>query len=222
MSFCFGCCHKGHQENEHPIRSSASIVPDTHPALSNPKRQTLIWYTSEPMNMAQLAQKRREFWETAPSYGGKKEAWEALESACGCDPELANAICASVGLILPRGNLGECYDETGWKYEVPVYCQSNPANLQSPFIAATNSTRRVKSIEVRVTLRFANNLDDHNVQIDSRSQLGELIVHIDKLLEKTAYKEVLFFHQGQGPLPHDRLIGEVIERDKGLIQVLIR
>jgi hypothetical protein len=80
----------------------------------------------------------------------------------------------------------------------------------------------VEAREVRVTLRFANNLGDNVVPINSRCQLGELVAYIDALLDKGAYKEALFFHQGQGPLPHDRMIGEVIEQDKGLIQVLIR
>ena len=145
----------------------------------------------------------------------------ALETACGCDAELANAICASVGLIVPRGNISECYDETGWKYEVPIYCISNPANLQTCSMQASG-TKMVQAQEMRVTLRFANNLGDRVVPINSRCQLGELVVHIDALLDKETYKEVLFFHQGQGPLPHDRMVGEVIEQEKGLIQVLIR
>ena len=31
--------------------------------------------------MGALVSKRDEFWETAPSYEGKKEVWEALRSA---------------------------------------------------------------------------------------------------------------------------------------------
>ena len=67
----------------------------------------MVWSNDAPINEAQLQQMREEFWDTAPSYEGRKEIWEALRGACeACekgDYDLAQAILEGVGVSLPNG-----------------------------------------------------------------------------------------------------------------------
>lgn len=57
--------------------------------------------------MGQLVGKRDEFWETAPSYEGKKEIWDALRAAATAaeanDFVLAQAILDGAGIYIPSG-----------------------------------------------------------------------------------------------------------------------
>lgn len=66
-----------------------------------------MWSNEAPINEAQLLQMREEFWDTAPSYEGRKEIWEALRGACEAfekgDYDLAQAILEGVGVTLPNG-----------------------------------------------------------------------------------------------------------------------
>ncbi|CAL8109823.1 unnamed protein product [Orchesella dallaii] len=83
--------------------------------------------------MGQLVGKRDEFWETAPSYEGKKEIWDALRAAASAaeanDFVLAQAILDGAGIYIPNGSLQDAYDELGNSYKVPIYCLSRPVNL---------------------------------------------------------------------------------------------
>lgn len=70
-------------------------------------REAVVWSNDAPINEAQLLQMREEFWDTAPSYEGRKEIWEALRWACEAfekgDYDLAQAILEGVGVTLPNG-----------------------------------------------------------------------------------------------------------------------
>ena len=54
-----------------------------------------------------LEERRREFWETAPAFGGREEVWSALRSACEFAEKGEYAMCQAivdgVGIILPSG-----------------------------------------------------------------------------------------------------------------------
>ncbi|CEP12113.1 hypothetical protein [Parasitella parasitica] len=78
-----------------------------------------------------LGLKRHEFWETAPSYGGKEEIWQALQVAFSEeDIMMARSILEAANIILPTGNPCDgCFDELGNEYEIPVYCVVPPENL---------------------------------------------------------------------------------------------
>jgi len=101
------------------------------------------------MTTGALISKRDEFWETAPSYEGKKEVWEALRTAAEAlergDVKQAQLMIGttnwslfreeltfrsdSANIKLPNGKLSESYDDLGTKYCIPAYCISAPDNL---------------------------------------------------------------------------------------------
>jgi len=88
------------------------------------------WVAEAPITSGQLRSKRDAFWDTAPSYGGKPEIWQALRAAAETDDvATAQAFVDAVNVTLPSGNLTLVYDELGNKYEIPPYCLSDPSNL---------------------------------------------------------------------------------------------
>ena len=54
-----------------------------------------------------LEARRKEFWETAPAFGGREEVWCALRSACEFAEKgeyaMSQAIVDGAGIILPSG-----------------------------------------------------------------------------------------------------------------------
>ncbi|XP_030621412.1 ubiquitin domain-containing protein 2-like [Chanos chanos] len=97
------------------------------------RRDRPKWKSDYPMTDGQLRSKRDEFWDTAPAFEGRKEIWDALRAAAHAfeseDHELAQAIIDGASITLPHGALSECYDELGNRYQLPVYCLSQPVNM---------------------------------------------------------------------------------------------
>lgn len=241
MSSCLLCCccckdkDNGGSGNGQRREVSENVTPEpvSVAGLLNPNvdvmmpREKASWTNAHQTTKGELERMRQIFWETAPHYGGRKPAWDVLKSACECrDKALSVTLCKSAGLLLPNGSLKEVYDESGFRYEIPDFCL-----FDSSIAVAVdkNEDDREKQKEkaiaiegnIKLTLRFANNLEDKVLSVKKMASLGELLVEVDKL--SIRYKEVLFFHQGQGPLAYDKLIGEIIkDRKQGLIQVLLR
>ncbi|KRY00856.1 Ubiquitin domain-containing protein 1 [Trichinella pseudospiralis] len=91
------------------------------------------WKSEIPVTVNEVILKRKEFWETAPAFEGRKEIWDALKAAAlqseQGDFALAQAILDGACISLPDGTLRECYDELGNRYKIPLYCLSFPNNL---------------------------------------------------------------------------------------------
>ncbi|KAL3155617.1 hypothetical protein ABBQ38_010870 [Trebouxia sp. C0009 RCD-2024] len=90
-----------------------------------------VWASEYPMTKSELQQKREEFWDTAPHYGGDRVIWDALKAACESDLQTAQLIVNSAGVIVTVPDLSTCFDERGSKYELPRYVLSEPSNLIS-------------------------------------------------------------------------------------------
>jgi len=104
------------------------------------QKEAPMWKSEVPITLGQLMSKRDEYWDTAPAFDGRKEIWDALKAAVnafeGKDFALAQAIIDGANITLPLGNLTDCYDELGNRYQLPVYLLSNPIN----FIDETNQS----------------------------------------------------------------------------------
>ncbi|KAI8051585.1 hypothetical protein BDF22DRAFT_691381 [Syncephalis plumigaleata] len=90
------------------------------------------WTSPEPITQAELDSQRTAFWETAPTYEGRLEVWQALQLVCQPDTDLATAqvVLDSVGVTLPTGLLADgAFDTLGNRYSIPNYCLSAPTNL---------------------------------------------------------------------------------------------
>ncbi|KXZ42686.1 hypothetical protein GPECTOR_124g486 [Gonium pectorale] len=81
------------------------------------------------MTAAQLKYKRDEFWDTQPHYGGDRNIWDALKAACEADPDTCKLLIESAGIIVAAPDMTVCYDERGFKYELPKFVLSDPVNL---------------------------------------------------------------------------------------------
>lgn len=90
-----------------------------------------VWNSEYPMTRSELQQKREEFWDTAPHYGGDRVIWDALKAACEADLQTASLIVSTAGIIVTVQDMSTCFDERGSKYELPKLVLSDPANLVS-------------------------------------------------------------------------------------------
>jgi len=166
--------------------SSLSPVTKNKPL----KVDKVRWKSDIPLTEGQLMSKRDEFWDTAPAFEGKTEIWVALKAAVDAtfkdDVSLAQAILDGAGISLPSGCLGECYDEWGTRYTIPVYCLSNPLNLtthtdrDSPaefsepiLTSASASVERLRTGEdVKVKVRLSTTGEDIRIVLNSMETIG--------------------------------------------------
>eukprot|EP00205_Picochlorum_sp_RCC944_P002015 CAMPEP_0182607188 /NCGR_PEP_ID=MMETSP1330-20130603/1923_1 /TAXON_ID=464278 /ORGANISM="Picochlorum sp., Strain RCC944" /LENGTH=105 /DNA_ID=CAMNT_0024825731 /DNA_START=115 /DNA_END=432 /DNA_ORIENTATION=+ len=86
------------------------------------------WKSQEPVTLEELQKRREEFWDTAPHYGGDPVIWEALKVAVA-DLECAKVILEAADVIIAEPDLSVVYDQKGRKYEIPIFCLSEPINL---------------------------------------------------------------------------------------------
>ncbi|KAJ2961382.1 hypothetical protein NQZ79_g3407 [Umbelopsis isabellina] len=124
-----GCCSSSEASSEEGGYSSRN---GGFRAGNKPfKRKGIKWTANPPITEDQLQQQRDTFWDTAPSYEGRPEIWQALRAATDeMDLSLAQSILDAAGITMPTGNPADgCYDELGNEYTVPVYCLVNPTNL---------------------------------------------------------------------------------------------
>ena len=73
-------------------------------------REPVVWTSEVPLTEGQLEGKRDTFWETEPTYEGRKEIWDALRAAVEAaeqeDYDLAQAILSGANISLPTGGQG--------------------------------------------------------------------------------------------------------------------
>ena len=185
--------------------SSLSPVTKNKPL----KVDKVRWKSDIPLTEGQLISKRDEFWDTAPAFEGKTEIWVALKAAVDAtfkdDVPLAQAILDGAGISLPSGKpsigisvwitsryniilggLGECYDEWGTRYTIPVYCLSNPLNLvteadrdspaefSEPILStASASVERLRAGEdVKVKVRLSTTGEDVRLVLNTMETIG--------------------------------------------------
>lgn len=110
------------------------------------------WASNPPLDRAEIERRRKEFWDTAPAYEGRREIWDALKAACDeDDTTMAQAILTASDIKLPHGSLTVCFDATGTKYIIPRFCICYPTNMiesiaspeQAPSCSTRNETSRV-------------------------------------------------------------------------------
>ncbi|KAI9491316.1 hypothetical protein BDB00DRAFT_833993 [Zychaea mexicana] len=100
-----GCCvSRAADDDENPRSTVAGGKPF--------KRTGLSWTADTPLTQAQLENQRTIFWDTAPSYEGRPEIWQALHAAMTSpDIRMAQSILNAANIIIPTGNPSEgCYD----------------------------------------------------------------------------------------------------------------
>lgn len=213
-----------------PVTAQAITTPLHHPHDNSNHIPTL----PKPASQG-IYTRRRHFWETAPAYGGHPSIWTALHDYCSTrdtDKPFADAMLQSVGVvseprIVPSGRM-EAYDCSGYRYEIPDYCFTLPdadAGTAGQSALSWSTARQplqdTPPTTVNVVLRFANNqYPDLRTTMSSHAPLGEVLPQVHAHVA-APWKEVLFFRCGQGPIPSDMCIGEVMRSTGGCVEDIV-
>ncbi|RGB35021.1 hypothetical protein C1646_700505 [Rhizophagus diaphanus] len=115
-------------------------------------KKGITWTADSPITIYNLKRQRDAFWDTAPSYEGRLEIWQALR--CSCESEdltLSQAIIDSANITIPTGNLSDgCYDELGNRYVIPIYCIVDPTNLITDNNYDEGTSQRVENLDTKL------------------------------------------------------------------------
>lgn len=127
-------CLQSRPTTSETLHTEAGALPVTNSEAPVTELRELckpVWASELPMTPEQLKVQKEGFWETAPTYEGKPEIWDALHRICEASSlSQAQAIAKSIPLNFPTGKISDgCYDPLGNFYTLPNYCLSNPTNL---------------------------------------------------------------------------------------------
>lgn len=129
------------------------------------------WTAVPAMTRKELEHQRVAFWETADTFGGRKEVWDVLRAAVNCgDVETSKTMLTGADLrLLGDGDLIHgCYDATGFFYKIPENCLSDPVNLLKED-ASTSMSGTTNIVE-----QFPEaQLLDMKVRLSHNSQVGQ-------------------------------------------------
>ncbi|EMR09297.1 hypothetical protein PNEG_02257 [Pneumocystis murina B123] len=186
------------------------------------------WVSDHPITMSNLIRRRKEFWETAASYGGSLEIWNTLRLVLETIPEsltTAQTIINTAGIILPTGDLIDgCYDQRGSYYFIPPYIFSEPTNLISEnpeqskndklnsIIENEENTKlsesqdsQIKNEHVNeIIVRLSDTSKDILIKIDSKNSIADMKQHVAKI---AGIKKPMHFF----------LLGKMLSDEKSLI-----
>ncbi len=236
ISCCFSRRHRQEQA-EDPCQDDRmmTMATSTYTGKGKPLRFVKIkWKASPSISRSEFERQRREFWETAPAFGGKEEIWNALKGAIDVwerDLELAKAIIECAGIVLPSGELTEVYDELGFKYNIPNYCLAEPGNLvedecKSRNRLERNSSQRSLSFsedgcgrpkELRVRLNTGTDL-----MVPMKPSTATIFDLNSATLKKANLlngEKLLFFYSGQGPLQGSTKLDDLPKLDSGKVPI---
>jgi len=184
---------------------------------------------------------RNEFWETRLE--GRPEMWQALRLASEAsldqgDEQSGAAIMSSVGLTpyamdKRKADVCYCYDERGFKYEVPMYVLHAPStflasssNGVSSSAAASSSgaippakQNKSKDKPFSVTVRFSTG-GDFTFHLTTSSPISSLYQSAENECKIEAARQQAYY-QGK-KLALTQSLGSVGVKDGGLVQIMVR
>ena len=118
-------------KTKHPVNGAMH-----YPRFARPSSYRLSDPDGNDPTSAELDDKRREFWDTQPSYGGSAEIWAALKMAAETmlqphgDLALCYAVIESADVIVAEPDMTVCYDTMGARYDIPKWVLRNPSNVR--------------------------------------------------------------------------------------------
>ena len=118
-------------KTKHPVNGATH-----YPRFARPSSYRLSDPDGNDPTSAELDDKRREFWDTQPSYGGSAEIWAALKLAAETllrphgDLALCYAVIESADVIVAKPDMTVCYDTMGARYDIPKWVLRNPSNVR--------------------------------------------------------------------------------------------
>ena len=141
-------------KTKHPVNGATH-----YPRFARPSSYRLSDPDGNDPTSAELDDKRREFWDTQPSYGGSAEIWAALKMAAETmlrphgDLALCYAVIESADVIVAKPDMTVCYDTMGAKYDIPKWVLRDPSNVRfkPPRSGAQLDYEQVDALSLRPT-----------------------------------------------------------------------
>jgi len=155
----------------------------SHDYSSRPEPREPWDKSFSPMTREELMQKRQEFWETR--IDGRSEMWQAIRLAAESDDDTtAKVILQSAGLSpydIDRPDYCFCYDERGFRYEVPMYILHEPRNLvvATPDVVVSEEEKQKAEQDLTIKIRLSTGTD---IQYAGKGQ--DTILHLKQFVEK--------------------------------------
>ncbi|GJV50362.1 ubiquitin domain-containing protein 1-like protein [Tanacetum coccineum] len=113
-----GCVHSSKLNNEEDLEAPDNIVIKPRP-----------WQHDDRISSDELREMRNIFWHNIPRFGGQPDIWRALRRAAESDLPYAQAIIDENNLRLGNPDMTVVFDDTGFRYELPLYVLSEPSNM---------------------------------------------------------------------------------------------
>ena len=145
---------------------------------------------SDPSSQAELQQRRKEFFGTRVE--GSKEMWAALRSVSEAeDPAFGDTVLQTAGLspykLDAEQKLVYTYDQSGFRYEFPVFVLYAPGDLplHSKRPVRKSAVARKKMVTLRS--RFSDTSKDSSYRISSAKHISDLLdaIQNDTKLDKS-------------------------------------
>ncbi|KAG9284958.1 hypothetical protein G9A89_009768 [Geosiphon pyriformis] len=167
-------------------------------------KKGITWESDSLLTPSQLKRQRDAFWDTAPTYEGRLEIWQALRCASESDDlDLAQAILDSANVTLPTGNLADgCYDELGNRYLIPPYCIIDPTNLIKSVgdsQEGTSTDRLIDDTQGKLSSDLQNNprTSQQNITIRISNTAKDVDLKINRNLDTIAtLRQKLYAQEG--------------------------
>lgn len=217
-----GGCIGAHRDGNSPSEDSSDLTGHNQPL----KPEKPKWKSDVPLTEGQLRSKRDEFWDTAPAFDGRKEIWDALKAAAYAletgDHALAQAIVVGANILLPHGTLMDCYDELGYRYQLPVYVLSAPTNLTEEMSESDNGHDTENSspgTEMPVKFRLSTNSKDIKLLVRTTDTVLKIKRKLNELEGVEPSRQRWFF---AGRLLNDKLrIADTKIMKSFVVQVIV-
>ncbi|GKD05911.1 ubiquitin domain-containing protein 1-like protein [Tanacetum coccineum] len=114
-----GCVNSSKLNNEEDLEAPAdNMVIKPRP-----------WQHDDRISSDELREMRNIFWHNIPRFGGQPDIWRALRRAAESDLPYAQAIIDENNLRLGNPDMTVVFDDTGFRYELPLYVLSEPSNM---------------------------------------------------------------------------------------------
>ncbi|EWS73310.1 C2 domain protein (macronuclear) [Tetrahymena thermophila SB210] len=165
----------------------------------------------------ELEKKRQEFWDTRTE--GHLESWLALKQACTVEESEALAIVAAAGLKLVNRSLQITYDTDGHKYDVPIFCISEPIAYAAVSKYEKFLIQDFENKTIEYKLRVVGIEQNINMSSDNNTKIEDLKEQMQAQIQKK-WKKFRLFLAGREMLNHHKLGNYKLDKET-IIQAFV-
>lgn len=218
-----GCCQSVPDSSE---ASDALVTRGSRPLCLDP----IVWTATPPCTQSELGAQRSAFWDTAPSYEGRREVWAALHTVATHLDDLGfcRTILDTAQITLPTGRLTDgCYDALGTRYILPAYVLFPPKNLINERTRAKRGASGGgggggSEWEREICVRLTTN-HDVRVHVKSGARWRDVVEDVCRVegVERSGVV-VRLFRLGRAVLLDTRVGETIAEKDVGVEGVAVQ